>query len=53
MPRHYIFEGFQTNDEFKQHLKTLLEWDTKKIDVLKNLGIEASPSVQELEISLA
>lgn len=25
-PRHYVFDGFGSNEEFRQHLTTLLEW---------------------------
>jgi hypothetical protein len=25
-PRHYIFEGFESSQEFEKHLNTLLTW---------------------------
>ena len=28
VPRHYIYRGFEENEEFKEHMQTLLEWQT-------------------------
>jgi len=45
VPRHYVFEGFKSSEEFGEHLVTLLEWKTKSQDGLEALGIEATPGV--------
>ena len=27
-PKHYVYNGFQDNEEFMQHVKTILDWET-------------------------
>lgn len=30
VPRHYVFEGFESSKEFQEHVETLLEWQVDK-----------------------
>lgn len=53
LPRHYVFEGFDSNEEFQQHLTTLLEWQVGGNDGLKNLEVEPSKEIIDLEQSMA
>lgn len=53
VPRHYVFEGFAQSEEFNEHLKTLMEWQVDRHDVLASMGIEVTESVQELEVAMA
>ena len=52
-PRHYIYKGFESHEEFNQHLNTLLNWQVEKQDGLSTLGVEPTEQVQELEMSMA
>ena len=53
VPRHHVFEGFESNDEFKSYLTTLLEWQVEERDGLNNLGVNLSEDISELENSMA
>jgi len=53
VPSHHVFEGFESNDEFQQHLGTLLDWETDQQDGLANLGIQRTQEVEDLEFSMA
>ena len=52
VPRHYVFEGFDSNEEFRQHLKTLLEWRVQSNEGLKNLEVEPTEAIVDLEASM-
>ena len=45
IPRHYVFDGFETNQEFQKHLETLLEWQAERADGLQVMGVESSEAV--------
>ena len=51
-PRHHVFEGFKDSEEFNQYLSTLMEWKEETTDGLKELGVERSQSVEELEVMM-
>lgn len=53
VPQHYVFDGFETHEEFHQHLKTLLDWQTARRDGLAEMGVEPTKNVQELEKAMA
>lgn len=53
VPAHYVFQGFESSDEFNQHLSTLLSWQVEKQDGLRTLGVESTEQIQELELSMA
>lgn len=52
VPRHYIFEGFESNEEFRQHLTTLLEWQVGQNDGLATLEVDPTQEIMELEESM-
>jgi len=29
IPRHYVFDGFESHEEFTKHLRTLLDWQVE------------------------
>jgi hypothetical protein len=41
-PRHYIFNGFESSEEFSQYVSTILEWRVEQEDGLANLGVQSS-----------
>lgn len=49
IPKHYVFHGFEHNQEFQEHLKTLLSWETEKKDGLRNMGVIPTEDIKELE----
>ena len=49
VPRHYVFEGFESNAEFQQHLTTLLEWQVSPNDGLAALEVDPTREIMELE----
>ena len=51
--RTHVFEGFENNEEFNQHLTTLMEWNTTQKDGLAEMEIDADANIQELEMSMA
>ena len=53
IPRHHVFDGFESSEEFQQHLTTLLDWQVRRNDGRKTLGVESSSAIEDLEYSLA
>lgn len=53
IPRHYVYDGFESNQEFAQHLHTLLQWQIEQNDGLGNLGVYRSKEVEDLEEHMA
>mmetsp|Transcript_31265 Transcript_31265/g.47848 ORF Transcript_31265/g.47848 Transcript_31265/m.47848 type:complete len:320 (+) Transcript_31265:247-1206(+) len=49
VPRHYVYDGFESNSEFEEHLHTLLEWEAEEPNVFANMGVKADDNVRELE----
>jgi hypothetical protein len=49
MPKHYVYDGFQDNAEFKQHLTTLLEWKDDRQQINQE---DLTPEVQELKYDM-
>jgi len=45
VPRHYVFDGFESSDEFSNHLMTLLDWQAEKKDGLEVMNVESSTAV--------
>lgn len=52
-PKHYVYDGFESSQEFKEHLRTLLDWQNERADTLQNLEIEETEVVLQLEQSLS
>lgn len=48
-PRHHVFQGFESNEEFQGHLRTLMEWQIEQNDGLATMGVASSDEIQELE----
>jgi len=44
VPRHYIFDGFESDKEFRKHLVTLLQWQTGE----KTEIVESQDSISDL-----
>lgn len=40
IPRHYVFDGFESDAEFRQHLVTLLDWQVEAQDGLATMQVE-------------
>ena len=53
IPRHYVFDGFESSEEFRQHLNTLLEWKVENNQGLANLGVQSSQEIDDLEANMA
>lgn len=52
MPRHFIFDGFESSEEFQSHINTLIEWQRDN-DGLKALGVDKTKQIEDLESSMA
>ena len=51
VPRHYIYRGFEENEEFKEHMQTLLEWQTDPSRSAHMTPVD-DKEVQEIELAM-
>lgn len=47
--RYHVFKGFDTHEEFREHLSTLMEWQVEQNDGLAQMGVRQTDEVVEIE----